>query len=158
MDDETEPDAVARGYLDHFRVEHVEHGDASAYEWALDAVHQLAWSDDPDVAWPVILALVRACGTDDERGYVAAGPVEDYLSKFDAAVIERVEVAAAADPAFRETLRGVYQMNMSYPVYLRVLRAAGATTTDEEFAAWRRQDMSGIWGWLDRRFFPRRRK
>jgi hypothetical protein len=97
--------------------------------WADDVIDRIAIHSDhstPDVeyGWEIMLALVAAARDDDELGSIAAGPVEDYLSGHGETVIERVEAQAAADPKYRQMLRGVWQLGMSDEIYARVRAAA----------------------------------
>jgi hypothetical protein len=85
---------------------------------------------DIDEQWGVILDLI-AEAPDDDRVLqdIAAGPLEGFLDRFDAAVIDRVEAEAARDQRFRRVLCGVWKHAMSGPVWARV-RALQATVPD----------------------------
>src|SRR5262245_47557786 len=67
--------------------------------WAWDRVTDLVL-EDPEVAWPAILALVRAAPDDLVLANVAAGPLEDLLSNHGASFIDRVETEARRDERF----------------------------------------------------------
>ncbi len=85
------------------------------------------FEDDPDVQWSVILDLVAASPDNDQvLQAIAAGPLEGFLARFDAEVIDRVEAEADRDPKFRRVLSGVWKLTMTDPVWLRV-RAIQAT-------------------------------
>jgi hypothetical protein len=123
------PAEVAAAYLAwHDRVfpgpgtEMLEDGDPD--DWARELV-TVAVEHTPDHAWDLILALVAAASSERHQAFIAAGPLEDYLSNHGEAVIERVEAQAAADPRFRHVLAGVWQLSMSNEVYARVREAAG---------------------------------
>jgi hypothetical protein len=60
---------------------------------------------------------------------IAAGPLEGFLGRFDAEVIDRVEAEAARDPRSRRVLSGVWKHGMPDPVWSRV-RAIQATEHD----------------------------
>jgi hypothetical protein len=78
----------------------------------------------------MILDLIAAA-PDDENvlGDIAAGPLEGFLSNFDAAVIDRGEAEAASEPRFRRVVSGVWKLEMSDPVWQRI-RAIQATVPD----------------------------
>jgi hypothetical protein len=58
---------------------------------------------------------------DDCLGHVAAGPLENLLSRYGDKVIDRVEAEARTDPRFARTLRSVYRLTMSDQIWRRVL-------------------------------------
>ena len=74
--------------------------------WAWD---ELTWTvaDDPERAWPVILALVKQA-SDDHLGAIGAGPIEHLIDDHAPAFIDRIEAAAAADPRFRQALSSIW--------------------------------------------------
>ena len=61
----------------------------------------------PEEAWTVTLELVAAAPDDRVLANVAAGPLEDLLTKSDR-FIDRAEIQAQRDPKFRRCLTGVW--------------------------------------------------
>jgi len=90
--------------------------------WSWNVVEELLGAP-PDVLWPILLELI-ARAPDRQLGHIAAGPVEDFISRFGSRVIDAVEAQAAADPRFRRVLRGVWQLSMTDEVYARVVVAS----------------------------------
>ena len=64
--------------------------------------------DDPEAGWTLTLALVEAAPDDRVLANVAAGPLEDLLTRASDLLIDRVEVQARRDPKFRRCLTGVW--------------------------------------------------
>jgi len=81
---------------------------------------------NPEDAWILIQLIFIACRGDMERACLAAGPLEDLLTKHGVTVIGRVEAAASKDGDFRELLMGVWRNGIAPGVWERVQRAAGA--------------------------------
>jgi hypothetical protein len=90
--------------------------------WAEDIFEHLV-AVDPDLAWRTTEAIV-ALATDDQLGYVIAGPVEDLLSGWPH-LLPGLEALAARDGRFHEALSGIYPLFMTDETYARV-RAASA--------------------------------
>jgi hypothetical protein len=81
-------------------------------------------TSNPEAAWKAILAIVERESDEEILGTLAAGPLEDLLSRHGEALVERVEQQAHADAKFRSVLRGLYQLLMTDEVWQRV-QAAG---------------------------------
>jgi hypothetical protein len=63
---------------------------------------------DPEQGWSLVLELIEAAPDDRVLANVAAGPLEDLLSRSLDQFIDRVELQARRDPAFRRCLTGVW--------------------------------------------------
>jgi len=64
--------------------------------------------DDPEQGWALTLALVEAAPDDEVLANVAAGPLEDLLSRSFDILIGRVEARAQRDPRFCRCLTAVW--------------------------------------------------
>jgi hypothetical protein len=73
----------------------------------------------PDEWWELVLDMIRLA-PEDCLGRVAAGPLENLLSRYGDDVIDQVEAESRTDPRFARTLRGVYRMTMSDQIWHRV--------------------------------------
>ena len=82
-----------------------------------------ASGNDPQEAWEIILSLNERLLSDKATSLLAAGPLEDLLSRHGEAFIDRVEVQARRDPDFNRLLGGVWQNAMSEDVWQRVQAA-----------------------------------
>ncbi len=80
---------------------------------------------DPERAWAAILQVIELESDDDVLAELAAGPLEDLLSRHGEAFIERVEERARADRRFLRVLRGVWQLFITDQVWRRVKAACG---------------------------------
>ena len=75
----------------------------------------------------LIQALVDAAQSEDELGYVGAGPLEDLISRDTAgAFVERIERAAADDARFATALRNVWMNSGVQPAIRGRLARLGA--------------------------------
>ena len=63
---------------------------------------------DPESGWSLVLELIAAAADDRILANVAAGPLEDLLSRDPDRFIERIELEARRDPKFRRCLTGVW--------------------------------------------------
>ena len=75
----------------------------------------------PEEAWSVLLELIHAAPEDDRvLGFLAAGPLEEWLGRYGDRVIDWVERQAAEDHRFRRVLTGVWRHGMSEAVWERI--------------------------------------
>ena len=79
--------------------------------------------DNPEMAWEAILIALHDPRGKSHIGVLAAGPLEDLLSRHGLAFIGRVEAKAKSDPTFAALLSGVWRNNMSEEVWARVQAA-----------------------------------
>jgi hypothetical protein len=91
--------------------------------WAFEKVVEICRAS-PERGWQLTLALIAKASNPDSLSYVAAGPLEDLLTKHGSAVIDRVEIAARRDPKFRLALGDVW--GLSGDIYERVKKAVGS--------------------------------
>src|SRR4051812_24552741 len=85
-----------------------------------------AISDEPEALWEAIVELSRMDLTQEQIAVLAAGPVEDLLTRHGPAYIDRVETEARQRSKFRYLLGGVWGWSsMKKDVWERVARARG---------------------------------
>ena len=84
----------------------------SEFDWAV--------SDFPELAWQAILEAMDQPRMEAHLGKLAAGPLEDLLSKHGHAFIDRVELLARSNSKFAWLLGGVWQHTMPESIWLRV--------------------------------------
>ena len=84
-----------------------------------------ACTQEPEVAWPAILEVLRHDLTEEQIALLAAGPLETLLSWHGPHFIERVEQEATHNPRFRRLLGGVWQSDMSPEIWQRIESARG---------------------------------
>jgi len=77
-------------------------------------------NDWPDLAWSLIEILMAEAGSEDIRSDIAAGPLEDLLTQYPYAFIDRVEDRSRKDPVFRSCLREVWQGTIPDDVWQRI--------------------------------------
>ncbi len=80
--------ALADAYLRNHRDQ-----DKNVDFWAWEEVHDLV-KTDLDAAWNVTLLLLEKAESDDEIGYIAAGPLEDLIDIHGHKALDRIEEAA----------------------------------------------------------------
>jgi hypothetical protein len=90
---------------------------------------ELDWlvGDDPEQAWSVILQVLSLTDSPEILAQLAAGPLEDLLSKHGDIFIERVELLAKSDARFAFLLGGVWKFMMTDEIWERVGRVANRT-------------------------------
>ena len=91
-------DALAEAYLRNHR-----NPDKDPEFWAWENVRGLVKSD-LDSAWNVTLLLLNKAESDDEVGYIAAGPLEDLIDVHGHAALDRIEEACESNPRLRLAL------------------------------------------------------
>ena len=57
--------------------------------------------------------------SEDVAGHLSVGPVEDLMSQFGEAYIQRIEELARRDGSFKRMLRGTWQDRMSDDLWSR---------------------------------------
>lgn len=82
------------------------------FDWAVN--------DFPELAWRAILEAMNQSKMEVHLGKLAAGPLEDLLSKHGSAFIDRVELMARSNSKFAWLLGGVWQHTMPESIWLRV--------------------------------------
>ena len=84
-----------------------------------EKVVMMTFTARPEHQWRFILAAL-AHASEGELCHIAAGPLEDLLSKHGAEYIDEVERRAEVDPKFARMLSGVWRLTMSDDVWVRV--------------------------------------
>ncbi|HEY0099904.1 MAG TPA: hypothetical protein VGB76_13230 [Pyrinomonadaceae bacterium] len=100
--------------------------DASEREsnrWAISEVIDWKYDGEAELLWRFVLAGYKRELSDKVLACLAAGPLEDLLSAFGAAFIDRVEELARKDPQFNWLLGGVWRLAMTDEVWARVQAA-----------------------------------
>jgi hypothetical protein len=97
--------------------------EGSAARESLNWVGEREWdliNDDPQLGWRFVLAVNEMDSSPEIQEVLAAGPLEDLLSKHGAVVIEAVESEARRNPLFAQLLGGVLQNRMPETIWSRV--------------------------------------
>jgi len=82
------------------------------FDWVVD--------EEPEKGWKAILAALEDPRIEVHLGTLAAGPLEDLLSKHGENFIDRVEIEAKSNPKFARLLGGVWRYQMTEEVWNRV--------------------------------------
>lgn len=126
-------DDFARRYFDEWRVlrsgtrlERLATRDAD--DRPSDALFEmLHTANEPERAWPIVLALVAEAPDDEALAFVAGGPLEDLIQKHGDAFADRIVERARSDPRFRSALGGVWGWeNVSESLRSRLFEVLGA--------------------------------
>ncbi|HZH30488.1 MAG TPA: hypothetical protein VEY11_06970 [Pyrinomonadaceae bacterium] len=91
--------------------------------WAISEVINWQLEGEAELLWRLVLAAYRRELSDKVLASLAAGPLEDLLSDFGPAYIDRVEELARKDPRFNWLLGGVWRLSMTDEVWARVQAA-----------------------------------
>jgi hypothetical protein len=86
--------------------------------WAWEEVDSLVRLN-PSEAWEVTRILVKTASSDEALAYVAAGPLEDLLTKHGPVVIEYIENESQQNERLQLALSGVWGLDRSNPVFDR---------------------------------------
>jgi hypothetical protein len=87
--------------------------------WALEMIGCLVW-EQPELAWSIILDILAADSSPRILGYLAAGPLEDLLTKHGERFVDKVEKEARRNPMFRELLVEVGKNGMPKNIWHRI--------------------------------------
>ena len=93
--------------------------------WAAERFMEPGDSAPAEDCWQAILEILSRQPSDTVIGVLAAGPLEDLIHHAGPEFIERIEVQARRDPAFRHLL-GCVWMSSSPEVWARVEAARGS--------------------------------
>jgi hypothetical protein len=91
--------------------------------WALERLLNWKHDNEPELLWRFILAVHEKDTSEELAGHLAAGPVEDLMSEFGEAYIERIEDLARRDERFKRMLSCTWQDAMSDDLWTRFQRA-----------------------------------
>jgi len=80
----------------------------------------------PEDCWGAILEILSRAPPESVIGVLAAGPLEDLIDACGPEFIDRIELQARRDPAFRHLLGGVWASSTP-SVWARVESARGGT-------------------------------
>ena len=83
------------------------------------------WADAED-CWKTILEILSRDPSDTVTSILAAGPLEDLIHHAGPQFIDRIELEARRNPAFRQLLGGVWESSTP-DVWARVVSARGGT-------------------------------
>jgi hypothetical protein len=75
--------------------------------WAWEDVQERVRTDLPH-AWAITKALVEKADTDRALGYVAAGPLEDFVDGYGDAALDVIEAACETDQKMQLALSGIW--------------------------------------------------
>lgn len=91
--------------------------------WALERF--MDSDTDAEDIWLAVLHILARSPPDEVLAVLAAGPLEDLVHENGDAFIDRIELRARQDPAFRQLLNGVWESGTP-EVWLRVEQARAA--------------------------------
>ena len=86
--------------------------------------------DDPELAWKAIVEAIDQPRMEPYLGHLAAGPLENLLTMYGPAFIDRVEQRARSNAKFSKVLGGVWQSAMPEPIWKRVRAAQNIEASD----------------------------
>ena len=79
-----------------------------------------------EYCWSAILAVLAKSPPDSVIGMLAAGPLEDLIHQAGPQYVDRIELEARRNPAFRHLLGGVWQSSTP-DVWARIESARGGS-------------------------------
>ena len=93
--------------------------------WAFERSLLLINPEASEEIWLFILAVLAKEPSQKVLGRLSAGPLEDLIAYKGSDFIERIELLARRDPAFRYLLGGVWQNEAPPDIWKRVESARG---------------------------------
>jgi hypothetical protein len=93
-----------------------------------ETVTMMNFTARPQQQWKFIVAAAAVAESDDELGYIAAGPIEHLLGRHGAEFIAKVEELAATDKKFARAMTGVEKYTLSDEIWARVQALQSHTT------------------------------
>ncbi|MDR2880421.1 MAG: hypothetical protein LBV29_00765 [Azoarcus sp.] len=107
----------------------------SPYLWAIDRLDDIG-RFQPELCWLLILEISDRADSDLQRASLAAGPLEDLLSRYGDYFIDRIEEVVKRNGRFRELLTGVWKNTINPIVWNRIqcLCSNDLYGDDSEFA------------------------
>ena len=87
--------------------------------WAFEKLDEICLKT-PDMCFEIILEILNIKPNDEIISNLAAGPLEDLLSRHGEYMISKVEDVSKINPAFKELLGGVWQNSMSEEIWNKV--------------------------------------
>ncbi|HEV2695379.1 MAG TPA: hypothetical protein VG347_20965 [Verrucomicrobiae bacterium] len=76
--------------------------------------------EQPELVWQAILEVLQRDLTEEEKGDLLVGPLEELLYFHGAGFIERVEQEGQSSPQFNHLLGGVWRSEMPLEIWERV--------------------------------------
>lgn len=97
------------------------HALRKANHWAIDTVMDWSGLNQTELLWRFVLATYKRDDLGElTRAVLAAGPLEELLSKAGAEYIDRIEALASEDAKFNYLLGGVWQLCTPDNIWARV--------------------------------------
>lgn len=97
---------IIDAYLQYYRTNEDE------YWWAYEEINNLIESPE---SLPFISELIQACLNDAEIAYVAAGPLEDLITKHHLVIKDTLIELVRREPKMRRAIQGVWLAQGSAP-------------------------------------------
>ncbi len=121
-DERSDRDTLIEAYFRNARVSPEDDTDW----WAWQEVSEIVHNDPPDVAWDLLLAMIRQA-PEDLVDDIAAGPLEDLVTRAGTELIDALETTARREPRVRQALGGIWVSWGAFPedVMSRLIRASG---------------------------------
>ena len=98
--------------------------ESEQYSAAVQALIELP-HDDPELCWELVQLIHSRDISDDVRGSLAAGPLEDLLVYHPLQFFPRVKALAEHDSRFRSMLAGVWLDGNDSPIWQEFYAVAG---------------------------------
>ena len=89
---------------------------ADKYMWAYECLFERIYNA-PETAFEVLHTLIQQAKTKAEASSIAAGPLEDIISKHGETFIDRIEIHARQSLRFRYILSGVWPDKNNTDIY-----------------------------------------
>jgi hypothetical protein len=96
------------------------------HAWASDCAYEIE-QDYPQLLMPLVVAAMDAAETPGDAAYIAAGLLENAVTKHGPRLIDRIEALAAVSAKFRYFLSAIWGERHTDPaVWARICKAVGS--------------------------------
>jgi len=121
MEDSIDIEAWANAYIELHSIEQEIDTDHPLW-WATERTFHCLRRDHAEDLWDFVLLVLSKRPNDLVLGCLAAGPLEDLIAYDGQYFIDRIELLARQDPAFKDLLGGVWQNQTPEEIWQRVER------------------------------------
>ncbi|AXK71231.1 hypothetical protein DWG18_02300 [Lysobacter sp. TY2-98] len=125
MEDSVEVETWADAYIELHSVEQEIDTDHPLW-WATERTMHCLRRDFAEELWEFVLVVLGKAPNDRVLSCLAAGPLEDLIAYDGKYFIDRIELMARQNPAFKDLLGGVWRNQSPEEIWSRVEKCRGA--------------------------------
>ena len=97
------------------------------YWWAIEKIIECSYNGNHELLWEFILRIYQKELSEKVSANLAAGPLEDLISKYGPIYIDRIEKLAKDDSRFNYLLGGVWQNTSDKEIWNKIQKVRRET-------------------------------